>query len=157
MKNFIITITLLFFISTSRCRARIGETYEECVKRYGTPIEKTTDKILTTLPNYLFNKNGICIEVTFSNNRAIAICFFNQDKSPLLSNTFTELLNINVISGEEWRKIDGNGRAWFCLKTKPLTPMRVAYLIHGDQLLNIYDQEYVLLKAEKEKQKTSGF
>lgn len=157
MKKSIIKIILLFFISTSLCRARIGETYEECLTRYGTPIAKTTDKIITTLPAYLFNKNGISVVVTFSNNRAIAIYFFNQDQSPLLYNIYTELLNNNVISGEEWKEIDGQEGAWLCLKTKSPQSMRTANLTYDNKLLNIYDLEYSTLKRKMDEKKTSGF
>lgn len=48
---------LLFVLISSACFARIGETYDQCVARYGQPLKKVSSN------TYTFKKSGVFVRV----------------------------------------------------------------------------------------------
>lgn len=75
----------------SHALARLGETKEECVARYGEPVA-STPALLSGAESLSFLKNQVRIRVEFLNNRAVFISFMRQDMS---SNDQQQLLEAN--------------------------------------------------------------
>ena len=82
------TITLiwsLFLILAAAAHARLGETYEECVTRYGAPTEKLP-KQPDEMPGveiYRFNKAQWGISITFWKGKAYELVYYKANrKSP---------------------------------------------------------------------------
>ena len=75
------------------CHARIGETLEQCEKRYG--VAKEIDK-----NNYYkifkYNKNNMNITIFFTNNKADCIIYQRKDTAPLKAKILYSLLEVNI-------------------------------------------------------------
>lgn len=56
------------FLSAISAEARLGETLAQCKVRYGEP-KSITDSIISGYKDYVFEKNGIRILVTFMNGK----------------------------------------------------------------------------------------
>jgi hypothetical protein len=77
--------------------ARIGETLEQCVSRYGEPVSKANGLIL-------FQKSGIVIAVaSFFEGRVDSIGFKKISGDPLSATELKELLDANS-GGQTWKK-----------------------------------------------------
>lgn len=83
LRSFIFVALITLGINSAQ--ARIGETFEECKVRYGAPSYRTTNIAC-------FSKSGISIVVEFYNEKADALSFTKEDKSPLSKEELTTLL-----------------------------------------------------------------
>jgi len=85
MKTKIIAVITLSFILAAIANARLGETYEECVTRYGSPTEKLP-KQPDEMPGveiYRFNKAQWGISITFWKGKAYELVYYKANrKSP---------------------------------------------------------------------------
>lgn len=105
--------------------ARIGETLEECVERYGDPIESPTpDKSLQGAVRVPFLSSGIIRDVTFWRGKAAEISFHNEDNSTI-SKAQSEILLEDNAGSSTWTKVaeDLDSRRW-----QTLNGERRAYL-----------------------------
>ena len=94
--------------------ARIGETLEECVERYGDPIESPTpDELLQGAVNVPFLSSGIIRDVTFWRGKAAEIFFYNEDNSTI-SKAQSEILLEDNADSCTWTKVaeDLDSRRW---------------------------------------------
>jgi hypothetical protein len=98
-----------FTLLTGSIHARIGETQEECVARYGAVVEKKPAKISQSDPEaHLFSKKGITIWVEFRQGKAWRIAFRKLD---MIDVELEALLRANM-SAEGWgAALDVNGRS----------------------------------------------
>jgi hypothetical protein len=94
--------------------ARIGETLEECVERYGDPIDKpTSHESVSGGVEVRFVNSGVYRCVTFLGGKAAEIMIFNVDESPITIVQSEKFLEENADS-TGWRKAADNldYRAW---------------------------------------------
>ena len=86
--------------------ARVGETLEQCVERYGEGKEKKHGiNAPVGVKTYRFTKNGVLITVSFWHGKAFEIGYrFNECEQKLTVATFKKLQKAN--GGErEWNKL----------------------------------------------------
>lgn len=101
MKNLIAALILTTTISA---QARLGETPNECVTRYGQPVKIDNEASLL-----VFIKAGLFIVSKFRNESCVTISFAKEERNILgisepLSNAEIEaLLAANAFSGGDWR------------------------------------------------------
>lgn len=92
MKTFLL-FSLLFF--SSPLAARIGESYDECVARYGAPIQESEDDGV-----YVFEKAGYRVMVYFDDDWIADLILFNKGDEPpfaeLSEREMEILLSVNV-------------------------------------------------------------
>lgn len=100
-------IVLCLFCFQIIAFARIGETPNECQKRYGYTISE--QKISNELIKRVYNKDKIDITIYFYKNFAAKIIYqketVNFSNPPLNSQEIITLLNANS-QGYSWEKID---------------------------------------------------
>jgi hypothetical protein len=96
MKHALI-ITAVAVLFTAAASARIGETYDECVARYGALREK---KGSLTNPQFIFEKDGITVGINFLSGKAGQLSY--SKSGYFLDSGVQKLLDVN--SGEsKWR------------------------------------------------------
>ena len=97
--------TLLAF--TTNAQARLGESIEQCNKRYEKPIliEKEEQII-----HYL--KNGIKVKVYFHKSKADCIFYRLRESKPLSDHMINQLLKVN---GKNWKKFKTTDEAFYYL------------------------------------------
>ena len=96
MKTTLTTFVLsLIFIAAAN--ARLGETYDECVNRYGPLREKKGDAIN---PQFMFQKDGIIVGINFLNGKAAQLSFRKHDF--FLDSDVQKLLDVNS-GGSKWK------------------------------------------------------
>ena len=79
-------LILLLILAPTMAQARIGETKEQCIERYGNPIKEVKERRIC-----VFTKSGFRISVHFFVNRVDFIQYTKVDS--------------NVITAEESRKL----------------------------------------------------
>lgn len=99
-------LAALIFISAVKAQARLGETPQECVTRYGQPI--SIDKETAMLG---FRKEGILIAATFRDNACVLISYMKDvtEQNPNGGGRFSDaeievLLESNANGGGKWRE-----------------------------------------------------
>ena len=101
----ILLLTLFFIVSvTATARARLSETADQLVTRYGQPLSEKDqkgegDKI--ALANVVFQKGGFEIDVTLSDGISVAESFKKINGDALTVGEVRTLLNDNS-QGYEW-------------------------------------------------------
>ena len=93
-------LALLLFLPLV-CQARIGETLDQCVQRYGKPVPKPIQ--IDNDDSYLFQKDGYSIIVSFLQGRAYGITYGRRGKTPLREDEITNFLQKNGGS-RKWLK-----------------------------------------------------
>jgi hypothetical protein len=93
---------LAFFLIVASAFSHIGETYDQCVVRYGTPVEKETGKAA-------FRKNGFLIITSFGENGKCDVVFYNKGEKNAVG-LYEELSDVEVqgllnANGTDWKKI----------------------------------------------------
>ncbi len=84
MTHKILLWVLGFTFLTGSIQARIGETVEECVARYGATVEKRPAKISQSDPDaHLFSKKGVSVWVEFRQGKAWKIAFRKLDMTEI--------------------------------------------------------------------------
>jgi hypothetical protein len=90
-----ISLTLLTFLCLAlSTQARIGETLDECIKRYGEPAQRPQPKTL------LFHKSGIAITCFFVDGLCVEISYKKLDSGARFNEREVEILRM------------ANGRMW---------------------------------------------
>ena len=109
MTHKILLWVLGFTFFTGSIHARIGETVEECVARYGATVEKRPAKISQSDPEaHLFSKKGVSVWVEFRQGKAWKIGFRKLDMTELEHDA---LLRANM-PAEGWgAALDINGKS----------------------------------------------
>ena len=102
MKKIALFISILFIVS-SAAYARIGETLQQCIERYGQPIKTTPEGMI------LFSKSGLYVFVHFFEEKADAIAFRKVEEDALqtpaeISQNEIDLLLSSNGQGHEWKK-----------------------------------------------------
>jgi hypothetical protein len=109
-------ITLVFIISvTATARARLGETADQLVLRYGQPLAEKDQKAegdKIPLADVVFQKGGYQINVTLTDGLSVAETFSKLNGDPLTIAEVRTLLSANsqghlwaaprVVQGEKW-------------------------------------------------------
>ncbi len=101
----ILIYATLLLLSCGVSQARIGESYDELVARYGKPV---TDIPMEGLRKLLFEKEGFFIDVDLVDNKAEQIIYSSEKKkrAPLSENEVKAFLdkNIGINKKAEWTK-----------------------------------------------------
>ena len=95
MKFVVILLILLVPICAF---ARIGETAEECVTRYGKAIDKVDNRMF-------FAKGGFVIAATFYQGVVDSIAYFKEGKRAEISDNEIEVLLKSNGGDEKWEKL----------------------------------------------------
>jgi hypothetical protein len=123
MKLALLTFVFILCVTVT-AQARLGESADQLVARYGQPLSENDqkregDKI--ALADVIFQKGGFRIEVTVTDGISVAEVFSKLNSDPLTVNEVRTLLNDNsqgydwqapqVDKGEEWWTRDDNATA----------------------------------------------
>ena len=105
LRPFLIVVVLAGLVLPAR--ARLGESEEQCVLRYGPVVERTTsaDPGLN-LPVLLFNKNGYAFTATLFHGRVGALLIQRGDSAELSPEEIQLFLDANR-AGEKWERQPG--------------------------------------------------
>jgi hypothetical protein len=123
------TIAILL-LTVNLTFARIGATYQDCVKRYGEPTASVAGDPENS--THMFKKSGFLITITISKNKSYIVSYVKLDKD--LKFTKTELTNILSANGDKWSKTENiDGKEKFETENKKL----IALYIDGK--IDIYD------------------
>ncbi|RYD38376.1 MAG: hypothetical protein EOP86_00975 [Verrucomicrobiaceae bacterium] len=88
-------------LTAGPARARLGETREECIARYGQPVAETTG-LLQGAQSVSFAKAGIRVRIEFIDGRAAYLSFSKAGLSP---DDELQLLESNA-DGHLWSKAE---------------------------------------------------
>lgn len=96
----ICAVCAFYAVLTSASWARIGESLEQCIMRYGPVVENRKAELPQSDPGAaVFSKNGLTVVVEFRNDSAWRIVF---RKPKLTVNEVEALLSANSSSSEAW-------------------------------------------------------
>ena len=104
MKNVPIFLFLFLFGATS-LKARVFESYDACVARYGAPKAK---KLTAIGSNAVFIRNGVRVEVEFREKVAVAVTY-SKEPNPTKVN---EDLKFDTEEVEALLKANGGELVW---------------------------------------------
>jgi hypothetical protein len=91
-----ISLTLLTFLCLAlSTQARIGETLDECIKRYGEPAQRPQLKTL------LFHKSGIAITCFFVDGFCVQLSYKKLDSGARFNEREVEILR--MANGSKWQ------------------------------------------------------
>ncbi len=100
-----IAVLMMVFFTAAVAHARVGETFDQCVKRYGTPVAsdaKLFDQ-RTGMEIKQFKKEGVLVKVIFNGDKAV---YIEYAYSTLKLETGES--SANIIK----RLLDSNGKDW---------------------------------------------
>ena len=91
-----ILIIIMLALTAVPCSARLGETLDQCVARYGPALSSfdTWSKGAFGDKSVTFSKNGYLVVVTFSQNKAVCEFFSKLDKTDLSETEQGALLDL---------------------------------------------------------------
>lgn len=149
---------LTFLLLAAFAEARIGETLEECIKRYGNPI--TVDKDLGTTT---FLKEGFVVVVKFTDGKVHSVTIEKHDKGQLKLDFAMEDVHIAAFlvansGGQKWFEVraDEVTRSWLTADGK-----RLAYYRIQDGIMVMTTSQAVVAgnreREEEEKKKVKDF
>jgi hypothetical protein len=118
-------LTLVFIVSvTATAQARLGETADQLVARYGQPLSEVDQKgegDKVALANVVFQKGGFEIDVSLDDGLSVSETFKKLDGAPLTLGEVRTLLSNNaqgygweapqIIEGQKWWTRDDNATA----------------------------------------------
>jgi hypothetical protein len=113
----IVLLTLaLFAIISVRAQARVGETPDQLVERYGQPLKEVDQKgegEKIPLARVTFQKGGYQIDVTITGGVSVQETFKKLNSQPITMEEAQILLNANA-QGLVWNapKKDGDATTW---------------------------------------------
>ena len=115
MRKALLALVLVVTVSTT-AQARLGETPDQLVARYGTPLSEKDQKAegdKISLADVIFQKGGFQIEVTVTDGISVCETFKKLNGEPVTLAEVRILLTANG-QGFEWDEPHGNGvaRAW---------------------------------------------
>ena len=99
--------TLLLLLLPAVALARLGETYEQCVDRYGQPIEEESGLTIGSLKargSVFQTESGWEIYAIFVDGRAIQVAYSRHPSRDLTADQTRQLLLENS-SGEKWKDL----------------------------------------------------
>jgi hypothetical protein len=157
MKGLCPTVALLAALMLglpSDSSARIGETLQQCIARYGQPEDNPQESAVhPKATDCAFIKSGLDISVVFYQGKAVDIMFRKLDGSAFNPSEVEELLKANGGSSSwnqheakrpdqsEWKTTDGARRA-------TLNPNRRA---ETNRVLSIWTEQWHRVMDEHEK------
>jgi len=114
---------VLAVMAYSTASAGIGETYEQCVARYGVPDSgPEANKYLTDAKDYFFVKSGRTLLVTFYKGMAVDLFIYRNDRRSFSDSEIRQMLEQNksaewseadlLLEGETWKSADGDRQAF---------------------------------------------
>jgi hypothetical protein len=112
-----VLLTLCFVATVAgNAQARLGETADALVQRYGQPLSETDQKgegDRIALADVIFQKGGFQIEVTVVDGRSVAEKFKKLNGQPLTTGEVRTLLAANA-QGHEWAAPESaaDGKLW---------------------------------------------
>lgn len=99
----LVLITAFTLLLASNASARIGETIQQCIERYGPVIEKRAARLEKSDPEAcVFSKAGISVIVEYRAGIAWNIRYRSID---LIIAQVTELLKANMPEGGGWSEV----------------------------------------------------
>lgn len=108
MRRILLTVLFIAFFTALPSHARLGETEDQCIARYGTPTQVANPGADGTIDNYrtlYFSKGDYSISAAFLNGHCGVFAIQKSDKSDLSSNEIQILLDANS-DGHTWKKSD---------------------------------------------------
>lgn len=105
MKKFLTILTILLSFCLSAF-ARIGETPEECIKRYGEPESKLGEPGEDSIFYMTFDTGDFKINVSFLNGKAGLICYGKSRGGELSLSDIEHFLKVNNLNGQ-WKETTG--------------------------------------------------
>jgi len=102
-----LTLLLLLLEVANICQARIGDTLEEAIERYGKPVHKASADEFA-----MFKEAPYCITAHFHDGKTDAITYVKAESESSTKGAFSDdeiemLLKING-SGQTWERSKGN-------------------------------------------------
>ena len=153
----LILITLLLSLLLLPAHARLGETEDQCVQRYGPVVNRTTSGISgLDLPMLVFAKNGYKVVTIMLNDKVCCLTILKADQTALSDNEIDLFLTANN-ANQKWTKQDGvsTNIVWF------RDDGTQAQYDPSQHALIIVSKEYLDVKAAAQKaedaKKTQGF
>lgn len=103
----LILITLLLSLLLLPAHARLGETEDQCVQRYGPVVKrKTTGEPGLDLPVLLFMKNGYSFAAVMLNDKVCFLLIEKTDQTAFSDNEIDLFLTANDAE-QKWIKQGG--------------------------------------------------
>jgi hypothetical protein len=112
MRNALLALSLFITVTTT-AQARLGETPDQLVARYGTALSEKDQKAegdKVSLADVIFQKGGYQIEVIVTDGISSSETFKKVNSDPVTLAEVRILLNANS-QGFEWDEPHGNGVA----------------------------------------------
>jgi len=98
MKAFVFFLFVIALL-TQAVEARLGETFNQCIERYGALIRKQGR---VDNPQFIFEKDGITIGINFLDGKAGQMSYSRANGSPFLDSEVRQLLEVNS-AGSTWQ------------------------------------------------------
>lgn len=96
MKTLTLLLLLCLFLSFSlSAHARIGESFDQCIQRYGEPVQRAGTQTL------FFKKSGISITCAFRESRCVQISY--KKLEPKARFTSHEVDILRTANGSNWK------------------------------------------------------
>lgn len=83
-------------------QAKIGETLDQCVKRYGTPLMDNVMDAKAPFRILIFKSTGYFQKTYFLNNVEVCVRYSKEDQSELSEQEITAILDLELEKGLEW-------------------------------------------------------
>ncbi|GEM_PF-5916166 len=118
MRRVVLAVAAVFMMAFA-LHARIGETFDEHVKRYGKPISTTDGEKLfdqrTGLEMKQFNKNGVSVNVIFGKDGKAIYIEYDYDTLKLETGEKSSVIIKKLLdaNGKDWKPDStANNRDW---------------------------------------------
>lgn len=129
MRAVLVVLLFALTLGLTPLFARIGETLDECKKRYGKATEATPPYDFGTdapdLIYYNFEKNGIAIQIGFLNGKAADLSFHHTADAPAvpaaLTQTEIDILLAANSSDMQWKSVTDGKLTFFPDGPSPTT------------------------------------
>lgn len=150
-----ISVIVLGLVLCSTTQARIGESFDDCVKRYGSPV-KDLDADAPLEKEYSFQKSGLDINAGFMDQKIQKIQFAKTDFSSLSETEIDLLLKANGGEKKWHEKIVFGGQMWATENEEIIAAYNPML-----KILTLYTKGFIekqkALKASNEKKNLQGF
>ena len=108
---------ILFFVlaATSSAFAHLGESFDECVQRYGKPMSNTDNYGRVEIAT--FTKSRFKITITFLDAKAVSVVY------RLAAKTGWDSVDISEEEIKDLLEINSDGKEWKQTNNDPIEPM----------------------------------
>jgi hypothetical protein len=98
-------LCLIYIVGFNFCRADLGETFDQMIKRYGDSAPSKSYYLAhpTDLPYYTFTKDKYVIEVHFDKGIVSDEIISKDDKSDFTDEEIANILKNNQLEKQEWK------------------------------------------------------